>query len=132
MFLRGLIPQCTLWPLPAHEFFYIGLKTTLVGFTLWKKIHELKKATEDFGAQSWSKTHILWFWPMISRHQKIKNLWILILLTICKTELPYHFVRLFLNIFLRPFAALKIQSDFKCIFLPKIYKSLRIKILWMI
>ena len=40
------------------RFIYIGLKTTLMGFTLWTKIHVLVKATEGIEAQSWSKSHV--------------------------------------------------------------------------
>ena len=41
----------------------------------------------------------------------------------------YHIDRIFLNPFLRSNTALKMQSDFKCIFLPNMDQSLRTKIL---
>ena len=67
-----------------------------MGFTLSKKIPVIVKATEDIGAQSWSKTHIF----VISRHQKIKNLSVYIFLIIFKTNLPYDIDRIFLNQYL--------------------------------
>ena len=65
----------------------------LDGFHIIKEIHVLVKATEDIGAQSWSKTHTF----VISRHQKIKNLSLYIFLIIFKTNLPYDIDRIFLN-----------------------------------
>ena len=49
---------------------------------------------------------------------------------IFNTNLPYYTDRLFLNEYLSSNTALKMQHDFKCIFLPKMDQSLRTKILW--
>ena len=69
---------------------------------------------------------------MISWNQKTKKFWIHIFLVIFKTDLPYYIDRLFLNEYLRSNTALKMQSDFTCIFLPKMDQSLRAKISWTI
>ena len=48
-------------------------------------------------------------------------------MVIFKTDLPYV-DRQFLNEYFRSNTALKMQSDFKCIFLPKMEQSLKTKI----
>ena len=45
------------------------------------------------------------------------------------TNLPYHIDIIFLNKYFRSNTALKMQPDFKCIYLPKMDQSLRTKIL---
>ena len=121
--------MATAWQaLACTWFFYTGLKASLMGLTLWKKIYVLVQATGENGAQSWSKLIFLWFHATISRQWKIKNFWIYIFRIIFKTNLTYHFDRIFLNQNFRSNTALKMQSDFKCIFLPKMDQSLRPKI----
>ena len=99
-------------------FFYKDLKPSLTRFILWKKIHVHKVGP---------KLIFLRFGDMISRHQKIRKLWFYFFLIIFQTNLPYHIDRIFLNQYLNSNTTLKMQSDFRCIFLPKMDQSLRRK-----
>ena len=114
---------CTWIFLPRFEDnldgFHIMKKNSCASECHWTLVHKVGP-----------KLIFLLFRAMISRHPKMGNLWIHIFQILFKTDLPYLIDKKFLNEYLRLNTALKMQSDFKCIFLPKMYQSLRTTSLW--
>ena len=118
--------------LPAHGIFFNRFEDNLNGF------HNMKEnsCAIEGHHRYWStkflqNSHFCYFEPWFLDIRK-QNFWIHILLVIFKTDLPCHIDKLFLNEYLRSNTALKMQSDFTCIFLPKMDQSLRAKISWTI